>query len=249
MKTLCSIFLLVITCSLGCTSTARLRTGHEQDLVNLNKRAANKRALVIFENGSEIQVENLRITKDSTYWRVTNKIATDRIKEVRFLSPGGRSKWSLENAAGQSDQYAEINRVTRGRRAVLILKDGLEWKVRQLWMTPDFTYWIDPQIRQQKSPTNIAVPTSQIKEVRFISRGKGALAGMGWGFLVGGIVGLAAGEDCPRDPNAFIEICFPREQVALALGLTGALISAPIGGIIGHRDVYVIEHEASRGTN
>ena len=63
MKTLRSIFLLVIICSLGCTSTTRLRTGHEQGLVNLNKRGVKKQALVTFTDSSQIQVENLRMAK------------------------------------------------------------------------------------------------------------------------------------------------------------------------------------------
>jgi len=241
MKTMQVTFLLSLVCFLGCTSTHRLR---QADYASINKRAVEKHALVTFVNGRKIQVENLRMTSDSTYWISTNKIATAQVKEVRFRSQGGRRQWSLDKDTDQTDLYEKINKGTRGRLVVLILRDGEELQVRQLWVTSDFTYWIDPQIKQQTSPTYIAVATSQIKEVRFIRRGESALQGMGFGFLFGAVVGYAAGEDCP--PNAFI--CFPREEVAVVFGLTGALIGLPIGAMRGHRDVYVIEQEAT-GTN
>ncbi|MCZ6673709.1 MAG: hypothetical protein O7C75_12325, partial [Verrucomicrobia bacterium] len=123
--------------------------------------------------------------------------------------------------------------------ALVTFVDDRKIQVENLRMTSDSTYW---------TATN-RIATAQIKEVRFINRGKGAMVGMGFGFLVGGIVGFAAGEDCSRDPNAFLDICFSREEVAEALGLTGALVSAPIGALIGHRDIYLIEHEAATGTN
>lgn len=245
MKTVQVIFLLSIVCFLGCTTTHRLRPAHEANFLSLNNRALKKQALITFTDGRQIQVENLRMTRDSTYWTATNKILTAQIKEVRFRSAGGRNQYSLDNNVDQTDLYEKINRGTRGRQAVVILKDGQELPVRQLWLTSEFAHWIDPQIKQQASPIYIAVANSQIKELRFISRGKGAGQGMGFGLLVGGIVGYAAGEDCP--PNAFL--CFPREEVAVALGLTAALIGAPIGAALGHRDVYVVEHEADTGTN
>ena len=243
MKTLQTAILVPIICFLGCTSTHRLR---QADYASINKRAVAKKALVTFVDGRKIQVENLRITSDSTYWISTNKIATAQVKEVRFRSAGGgRRQWSLDNDTDQTDLYENINKGTRGRNAVLILRDGEELQVRQLWVTSDFTYWMDPQKKQQTSPTYVAVATSQIKEVRFISGGKSALQGAGFGFLLGAIVGYTAGEDCP--PNAFI--CFPREDLALGFGILGALIGLPIGGMIGHRETYIIEHEAAIDTN
>ena len=217
----------------------------EEGFVSINNRAVKKHALVTFVDDRKIQVENLRITSDSTYWTFTNRIDTGQIQEVRFRPPGGGPRqYSLDNDADQTDLYENINQGTRGRNAVLILWDGQELQVRQLWVTSDFTYWIDPKIKQQASPKYVAVATSQIKDVRLISRERGALQGMGFGFLLGAIVGFAAGEDCP--PNAF---CFPREEVAVVLGLTGALIGLPIGAIIGHRETYIIEHEADTDTN
>jgi len=243
MKTIQVTLLMSIAWFLGCTSTHRLR---QADYVSVNERAAKKHALVTFVDGRQIQVENLRMTSDSTYWLATNKIATAQVKEVRFRSAGRRRQWSLDKDPDhQTDLFEKINKGTLGRHAVLILKDGQELQVRQLWVTSDYTYWIDPQIKQQKSPIYAAVATSQIKKVRFNSRGKGALQGMGFGFLFGAIVGYAAGEDCPN--NAFI--CIPREAVGVAFGLTSALIGAPIGAIIGHRDVYKIEHEAETNAN
>lgn len=93
----------------------------------------------------------------------------------------------------------------------MVLTDGQELQVRQLWVTSDFTYWIDQQIKQQARLTYIAVATSQIKEVRFIRRGTGALQGMGFGFLLGAIVGYATregapDEDCSAPPPALSSV-------------------------------------------
>ncbi len=250
MKTMQVTFLLSIVCFLGCTSTHRLRPAHEANFSSLNTRAVKKHARVTFVDGRKIKVANLRMTPDSTYWTspngtFTNKITTAQVKKVRSRSRGRRRQWSLDNDTAQTDLYEKINQGTRGRNAVLILRDGQELDVRQLWVTSAFTYWIDPQIKQQTSPTYIAVATSQIKEVRFIRRGESALQGAGFGFLLGAVVGYAAGEDCP--PNAFL--CFQREDLALGFGILGGLIGLPIGGWIGQRYVYIIEQEAATGTN
>ncbi len=143
------------------------------------------------------------------------------------------------------EDFASLNNRAFLKKVMVTFVDGRKIKVANLRMTSDSTYWNNPQIKQQPSPTYMAVATSQIKEVRFIRRGESALQGMGFGFLFGAVVGYAAGEDCP--PNAFI--CFPREEVAVVFGLTGALIGLPIGAIIGHRDTYIIEHEAAIDTN
>ena len=140
MKTVQATFLLSIVCFLGCTSTYRLRPAHEEDYVSINKRAVKKPAPVTFVDGRKIQVENLRITSDSTYystyWISTNRIATAQVKEVRFRSPVGyASQWSLDKDADQTELYEKINQGTRGHNAILILRDSQELQVRQLWVT------------------------------------------------------------------------------------------------------------------
>ncbi len=249
MKTMQTTFLLLIVSFFGCTSTHRLRPAQEADFTSLNNRAVVKRAMVTFVDGRKIQVENLRMTSDSSYWASTDRIATAQIKEVRFRSPGGGPRqYSLDNDADQTDLYENINQGTRGRNAVLILWDGQELQVRQLWVTSDFTYWIDPKIKQQASPKYVAVATSQIKDVRFTSRVKGTLQGWGFGFLLGTVVGLATGapdEDCSGGNYG---PCIDKTGWVLLLGAGGAALGLPIGAMRGHRDVYVIEQEAT-GTN
>ncbi len=251
MKTVQATFLLSIVCLLGCTSTHRLRPAHEEDYVSLNNRAAQKNAMVTFVDGRKIRVENLRMTSDSTYWTFTNRIDTGQIQEVRFRPPGGGPRqYSLDNDADQTDLYENINQGTRGRHAVLILRDGQELDVRQLWVTSAFTYWIDPQVKQQTSPTYVAVATSQIKEVRFSRRGRRAIQGLGFGLVLGALVGFAAGQDCGSSSTL---ICISRGQAAAALGFLGALLGATLGAtldaIMGNDEVYQIEHEKDTGTN
>jgi len=158
MKTMQATFLLSIACFLGCTSTHGLRPAHEADYVSLNNRAVWSHALVTFVDDRKIQVENLRMTSDSTYWTATNRIAT-----------------------------------------------------------------------------------AQIKEVRLISRGKGAIEGMVGGLLLGIIFGASkTGEACP-------DCLFPitAGQIIFLSAGSGATIGALVGAAIGHRDIYLIGHEAA----
>lgn len=250
MKTIQPTFLLLIFCLLGCTSTRTLRPGHEAGYAALNKHALGKQANVTFVDGHKIKVENLRMTADSTYWDGANKIATDQIREVRWRSAFGRTKQlNLVEEGDKGDLYEKISKSTRGRGAMLILKDGQELQVRQLSMTPDFTYWIDPQIGQRDSAAYAAIATSQIKEVRFIDRGKGARKAASIGSLMGVFLGFAVGEDCPDRDSGFGSICVPREELAVVGAISGALWGGIVGAIIGHRDVYQIKHEAATGTN
>ena len=246
MKTIQTTFLLLIFCLLGCTSTHTLRPGHEAGYAALNKHAGRQDAIVTFIDGRKVGVEKLRITPDSTYWTYTNKIATTQISGVKFRRPGWRVKrWNLDHEVEQTSLYEKINKQTLGRGVILSLKNGQELKVRQLWMTSDFTSWTDPRIKQQPSPTYLAVASSQIKDVRFISRGSGAGLGIIGGTLLGALGGLVAisGEDCSSGC-----IVTPGE-VAIAFGIIGAMIGAPVGAIIGHHDVYQIKHDTATGTN
>lgn len=185
------------------------------------------------------------MTSDSTYWSYSNKIATSQIKEIQVRRSGRAKKWSFGSEPNDTEMYEEINQSSSGGRTVVFQKDGQEISVRQLWITPEFTYWINPQIKQQTIPIYITVATSQINEVQFIRRGKGALEGMGIGFLVGALVGFTAGEDCQE--SRFI--CFSREEVAVGVGLWGSIFGAPVEAISGHRDVYQIGHKKDTGTN
>jgi len=246
MKTIQPTFLLLTFCLLGCTSTHTLRPGHEAGYAALNKHAGRQDAIVTFIDGRKVGVEKLRITPDSTYWTYTNKIATTQINEVQFRRPGSRVKrWSLGHEADQTFLYEKINKQTLGRGVVISLKDGQELRAKKLWLTPAFSYWIDPFKNRQTNATYLAVPTSQIKHVQFVSREKGVGEAMLMGAFIGAVVGFAVGEDCA--PDAWI--CFPREEVAVALGLMSALIAAPIGAVKAHRDIYLIKHEAATGTN
>ena len=141
--------------------------------------------------------------------------------------------------------FASLNNRAFLKKVMVTFVDGRKIKVANLRMTSDSTYWNNPQIKQQPSPTYMAVATSQIKEVRFIRRGRGAVDGMGFGLPLGLIYGVSqAGEACA---NCLIPIS--AGEIVLGLGIFGAILGAPVGAIIGHRDIYIIEHEVATGTH
>ena len=84
-------------------------------------------------------------------------------------------------SVGRSNQtLAKINRLAQRKKALVALADGRALKVSSLQMTPDFTSWLDPETGRFES-----VATAEIREIRFVRHGKGALEGLGIGFFGG----------------------------------------------------------------
>ncbi len=138
------------------------------------------------------------------------------------------------------EDYVLLNNRAAQKHAMVTFVGGRKIRVDDLRMTADSTYW---------NYSN-KIASAQIKEVRFISRGKGTLQGWGFGFLLGAVVGLATIEGAPDEdcsgPN--YGPCIDKTGWVLLFGAGGAALGLPIGAMRGHRDVYVIEQEAT-GTN
>ena len=143
------------------------------------------------------------------------------------------------------EDFASLNNHAVLKKAIVTFANGRKIKVENLRMTSDSTYWIDPQTLKQTSPTEIAMVTSNIKEVRFISRGTGALTGMLIVAPIGAAVGFAAGQDCQNGEF----LCFPREELAVIGAISGAFWGGLFGWLKGQKDIYIIEQEAATGTN
>ena len=146
----------------------------------------------------------------------------------------------------QVSNYDEINSLTKGKLAKLKLsqnvfmqnnnKYGVYVKGKDILITPDSTYWIEPRkgIKQ-------VVPTSQVLELVIVNRRRGAWEGLR-GFLVAGVVlgGIlfADGDDPPGIFSFSAEEKFVFGNV---VGIVyGVVLGLPIGAAKGSKDVYIL---------
>jgi len=102
-------------------------------------------------------------------------------------------------------------------------------------------------LKSNKQDIPLMIPLTSVTRLE-VSGGKkwNTLRGAGYGLLVGaslgGIIGFAAGEDCPaprsrsREPYGFyggIDLCFPRGGMAVAEGITFGVVGGVFGAFIG----------------
>ncbi len=138
-----------------------------------------------------------------------------------------------------ADARAAINeRASRGD-AIITLDTGERVTTsRSLHVAPDVVTWIDPASDEIRS-----VSPSELVSVQFLSRGRGALEGLGFGFLVGTVVGAALGAAVTSDD------CFTESDpcpiggavVGIVLfGVPSAGVGALVGVARGARYVYKV---------
>lgn len=149
----------------------------------------------------------------------------------------------------QFSNYDEINSLTKGKVATLKLsqkvfipsknKYGVIVKGRDIQITPDSTYWIEPRggIKQ-------VVSTSQVLQLVILNRRRGAWEGFR-GFLVAGavlgIMGFAEGDDT----SGFFRLSAEQKFViGNAMGIVcGVFVGLPIGAASGSKDVYILHNK------
>ena len=137
--------------------------------------------------------------------------------------------------------YDLINSLTKGKVATLKLPEWDNIKGRDIQITTDSTYWIEPR----KGIKN-AVPTSQVHKLVIVNHGRGAWEGFRPFFGAGlalGLLGLIEGDDPPCGPDTWI--CFSLSAtdkflIGNSLGIGSGVIPGLIGYMVGSNDVYVI---------
>ena len=152
--------------------------------------------------------------------------------------------------------YDEINSLTKGKVATLKLQDdysagrhgifnnfpeGDNIKGRDIQITTDSTYWIEPR----KGIKN-AIPTSQVHKLVIVKRGRGAWEGFRPFFGAGltlGLLGFMEGDDPPCGPDTWICFSLSATDKFLffnSMGIWYGVIPGLIGYMVGSNDVYVI---------
>lgn len=141
----------------------------------------------------------------------------------------------VENNPGYG--YAIVNVRSQTGKAYIRLADGKKMKAFNIYMQSDSTSWTDPG-----TGNIMTIATQRIYSVSFKNRGRGALEGLGIGFLVGVVWGTVAGYALGDDPpNILYDRMSAGEKsiiLGVGLGLFGGVIGLPIGAAIGSREVY-----------
>lgn len=152
--------------------------------------------------------------------------------------------------ADSPDALAEINQRGERSTASVTLITGETVSARSLHFAPDLVTWIDPQTGATTSSH-----TSDVGSVRFMSRGRGALEGLGVGFLTGAVVGglvFFLAESGGADCQSCILDFSPGEAALLGIiviGVPGAAVGGLVGAGRGSRRVFVAPSQMNASTN
>jgi len=124
------------------------------------------------------------------------------------------------------------NRMVSKKVATFTLADSHQIRAKQILITPDSTTFYDLDSQLLKTISNM-----RIKHIMMKSRGKGALEGMGLGFLVGFTTGMVLGA-ASYDESNILDLSQTETAMLTGayVGVVGALIGVPIGGQIKSKD-------------
>lgn len=139
---------------------------------------------------------------------------------------------SNELMKGDANQQREINVLGREHRAAISLNvnsvtaNYKDYEGDRIAVARDSLQWIDPQTQRARSAV-----TANLRRIRFIDRGTGAVEGAAVGAIPGAVLfGMSVGQS--GDFSRAMQVAGP----LVALG--GAAIGAGIGALIGHKTDY-----------
>jgi hypothetical protein len=125
-----------------------------------------------------------------------------------------------------------------GKTVMVLLRDGREMKLKNLYVGPDSTTGTRPQGEER------TFPTSSLKKVEFTNRGRGFLEGFGVGAGTAFGSAVLAGFASDGAFGASIMVLVAGAPMAFVGGLAGGVI----GGIAGHQRAYLFP-DSSPGSN
>jgi hypothetical protein len=136
-----------------------------------------------------------------------------------------------------ASSFLQLNAQAGKRTATVALTDGRQIRAKYLHMAPDSTSWFDPE-----SGRLVRIATPQVQEVRFTSRGRGALEGA----LIGAAIGAISGslllaviyEPCT---GWCVGPDFSGWAIVGATAILGLPIGAVAGTAAGSRRKYMLE--------
>ena len=132
----------------------------------------------------------------------------------------------------QSSDYSAVNARMDGRNTRIELLQGVYIEVWDAQIAADSISWPESQ-----NGIKSAIATSEVHQLVILNRFQGALDGFLTSLIAGGVLGCSVALAHGDDP----ESSFMALMVITGAGaLSGVVIGAPIGAMIGSNDVYVI---------
>lgn len=135
-----------------------------------------------------------------------------------------------------SADYTSLNEQGLRQTATVTLENEQKLTAEKLRFAPDSTSWVDPHTEKV-----MTVPTAEISNIQFVNRGKGALKGLGIGFLAGASIGAAVGFASGKGESGGIGSISTEAHVVIGGlfgGGIGALLGLPVGAATARKDIY-----------
>lgn len=166
------------------------------------------------------------------------------------ITISGCSSTQMMEIDSNQRHIVEFNKVARSRKGHISLVSGERLAGHSIHLLQDSTscqvsvgeYYRAP------TPSSITIPTSQIADIVFVNRSKGALQGLGVGALLGAsgafLLGVLSGGDSEFSPAQVGAI------VAVYIGApAGGVIGTIVGAAVGSRERFVINEHADIDLN
>lgn len=138
--------------------------------------------------------------------------------------------------------FDKIYQTSRGKIGHIVLSNGQRFDGYNILVSQSKTSWLVPDTHEEKT-----VPTADIREITFKNTGRGALQGLGLGFVGGAVTGALAASSDPG--TGFV---FSRAEVALLagviFGLAGGAVGITLGGAIGSKDSFDFRNRVHRSS-
>jgi hypothetical protein len=152
----------------------------------------------------------------------------------RVVAPSGGQGERPSDAYG----YSRVTEKVAGKTITVLLRDGREMELKNLYVGPDFTTGTRPQGGERTFPTSI------VKKVELTNRGRGFLEGFGVGAGTAFGSAVLAGFASDGAFGASVMVLVAGAPIAFVGGLAGGVI----GGIAGHQRAYLFP-DSSPGSN
>lgn len=148
-----------------------------------------------------------------------------------------------------SELVAEINEKAEIKSADIIMLDGDRHSVINLYFQPDSSHWYS-----ENEVTWMNYSNTDINYIVFVDGKKGAWDGLkigsGLGLLFGITICTLMSFVMPGDCVDGCAYKYPFDCALKAgsiMAVIGGLIGIPIGGIVGHTDIYTISQQKRNG--
>ena len=123
---------------------------------------------------------------------------------------------------GSNNELKDLNALAQDHAAYIILTNGQSIKAKELKLTSDSLYY-----SYYKRSNRRSVAVSEVQEIRFVNRGRGAMQGAGIGLLIGAVGGATLGYSSDGDNY------YSAKDMALILGVLGGTSGGFLGIITG----------------